>query len=89
MDDKASRAALSAEYDNVKSSVINALLKGERVEYMELKGGLKVTRVRRKEIKSPDCMECKAWNNCISAARDGRLVKCMHFGYMQERFREK
>lgn len=51
MDDKVTGAALSAEYDSVKSAAINALIKGERVEYMALKGGLKVTRVRRDELK--------------------------------------
>lgn len=51
MDGKAIRAALSAEYDRAKSAAINALVKGERVEYMLLKGGLKVVRVRREEVK--------------------------------------
>lgn len=52
MDDNTIKAALSAEYDSVKPAAINALLKGERVEYMALKGGLKVVRVRREEVKN-------------------------------------
>lgn len=89
MDEKTMKSAISAEYDSVKSAAINALLKGERVEYMALKGGLKVTRVRREEVKVPNCMSCKAWNSCISAARNGELVKCMYFGYMQRYIKEK
>lgn len=53
MDDKAIKAALSEEYDRIKPAAINALLKGERVEYMLLKTGLKAVRVRREEVKKP------------------------------------
>lgn len=51
LDEKNIKAMLSAKYDRIKPSAINALLKGERVEYMALKDGLKVTRVRRDELK--------------------------------------
>ena len=50
MDEKIIKA-LSAKYDSVKPSTISALVKGERVEYMLLKDGLKVVRVRREEVK--------------------------------------
>lgn len=46
------KAALSEEYDRIKPTAINALLKGERMEYMLLKNGLKVVRVRREEVKN-------------------------------------
>lgn len=52
MDEKTVKAALSAEYDKAKPAAINALIKGERVEYMLLKSGLKVMRVRREEVKN-------------------------------------
>lgn len=45
------KAALSEEYEKIKPVAINALLKGERLEYMHLKDGLKVVRVRREEVK--------------------------------------
>lgn len=45
------KAALSEEYEKIKPAAINALLKGERLEYMHLKDGLKVVRVRREEVK--------------------------------------
>ncbi len=96
MDDKATLAALSAKYDSVKSATINALLKGERVEYMVLKGGLKVTRVRRKEVKgmkelqlvdtddvihNHDCeRDCALFEKCKIRYLDGDVIKCMHFG---------
>lgn len=51
MDEKTVKDTLSAEYDKAKSAAINALIKGERVEYMLLKNGLKVVRVRREEVK--------------------------------------
>lgn len=51
MDDKTIKATLSDEYDRIKLAAINALLKGERVEYMLLKDGLKAVRVRREELK--------------------------------------
>lgn len=51
MDEKTVKATLSAEYDKAKPAAINALIKGERVEYMLLKDGLKVVRVRREEVK--------------------------------------
>lgn len=50
MDDKTIKT-LSAEYDKAKPAAINALVKGERVEYMLLKDGLKVVQVRREEVK--------------------------------------
>lgn len=51
MDEKTVKTSLSAEYDRAKPAALNALIKGERVEYMLLKGGLKVVRVRREEVK--------------------------------------
>lgn len=51
MDEKNAKEKLSAEYDKAKQAAINALIKGERVEYMALKDGLKVVRVRREEVK--------------------------------------
>lgn len=51
IDEKAIKAVLSEEYDKMKPVAINALLKGERLEYMHLKDGLKVVRVRREEVK--------------------------------------
>lgn len=51
MDDKTIKTALSAEYDKAKPAAIDALAKGERIEYMLLKDGLKVVRVRREEVK--------------------------------------
>lgn len=55
MDEKTTKAAkdtLSAQYDQAKSVVMNALIRGERVEYMLLKDGLKVVRVKREEVKN-------------------------------------
>lgn len=50
-DEKTIKATLSDEYDRMKPAAINALMKGERLEYMHLKDGLKVVRVRREEVK--------------------------------------
>lgn len=86
VDDKETGAALSTEYDSVKSAVINALLKGERVEYMALKGGLKVTRVRREEMKEErisnhDCkVDCNLFEKCKASYLKGSVIKCLHFG---------
>lgn len=46
------KVTLSDEYDRMKPAAINALMKGERVEYMLLKDGLKAVRVRREEVKA-------------------------------------
>lgn len=51
MDDKAVKDALSDQYEKAKTEAMNALMNGERVEYMLLKDGLKVMRVRREEVK--------------------------------------
>lgn len=59
------------------------LAKGERVELIPIKDGVKVIQVRREEVKIPDCMNCKARDNCMSAARAGKVVKCICFGCMQ------
>lgn len=52
LDEKTIKSALSAEYDKAKQAAVNALMRGERVEYMLLKDGLKVVRVRREEVKN-------------------------------------
>lgn len=52
MDEKTVKDTLSAEYDKAKPAAISALIKGERVEYMLLKDGLKVVRVKREEVKN-------------------------------------
>lgn len=51
IDEKTIKATLFEEYDRIKPAAISALMKGERVEYMLLKSGLKVVRVRREEMK--------------------------------------
>lgn len=51
VDKNAVKDALSAEYDKAKPAAINALIKGERIEYMMLRDGLKIVRVRREEVK--------------------------------------
>ncbi len=65
------------------------LAKGDRVELIPIKGGVKVVRVRREEVKLPDCLSCKTWNQCISAAQEGRLIRCISFGYVQKHIQTK
>jgi len=89
VDDKTIKSKLSAEYDKAKQTTINALLKGYRVELIPVKDGVKVVKVRREEVKRLDCLSCKAWNRCLSAAQEGRLVKCISFGYVQEHIQTK
>lgn len=64
------------------------LAKGDRVELIPVKDGVKMIRVRRKEIKQADCKSCKSWNDCTRAARSGALIKCMNFGFVQKYIRE-
>lgn len=52
IEEKAAKTALSEEYDRIKPAVMRALIKGERIECALLKNGLKVTRVRREELKN-------------------------------------
>jgi len=65
----------------------SVLQKGQRVELIPVKDGVKVVRVRREEVKPPGCINCKAWNRCVSAAREGKVAKCICFGYMQDYIR--
>lgn len=75
--------------ENTVKAVESVLAKGDRVELIPVKGGVKVVRVRREEVKPPDCPSCKTWNRCISAAQEGRLIKCISFGYVQEHIKTK
>ncbi len=68
-------------------AVESIISKGERVELIPVKNGVKVVRVRREEVRTSDCMDCKAWNRCLSAAKGGKMVKCVCFGYVQAHIR--
>lgn len=44
-------APLFAEIDRIKSEMVNVLSRGDRVELIPVKDGVKVVRVRREEVK--------------------------------------
>ena len=42
---------LFAEIDRIKSKMVNVLSRGDRVELIPVKDGVKVVRVRREEVR--------------------------------------
>lgn len=44
-------ASLFVEIDRIKSGMVNVLSRGDRVELIPVKDGVKVVRVRREEVK--------------------------------------
>ncbi len=44
-------APLFAEIDRIKSEMVNVLSRGDRVELIPVKDGVKVVQVRREEVK--------------------------------------
>ncbi len=43
--------SLFVEIDRIKSGMVNVLSRGDRVELIPVKDGVKVVRVRREEVK--------------------------------------
>lgn len=72
------------------------LSRGDRVELIPVKDGVKVVRVQRKEVKgmkelqlvdtddiihNHDCeRDCALFEKCKIRYLDGDVIKCMHFG---------
>ena len=56
---------------------IHAILShGDRIELIPLKGGVKVMRVKREEVKVPKCVGCKFWSRCISLTHPEKPASC-------------
>ena len=45
-------APLFAEIDRIKSEMVNVLSRGDRVELIPVKDGVKVVKVRREEVRT-------------------------------------
>lgn len=51
MQDTQKREIIKKALEEANNDIVNALVKGERVEVMSIKDGIRATEIKRKEIK--------------------------------------